>query len=132
MKQTLMMNYLGVTHFYEYWVWSQAQGTEGKGQLFFISAQENGHAKQTTYDQHQFAKYISESESRYCPSGVKSWHSFRAPEWHSGLRHCISVLDASLQSLVRFQAVSQLDVIGSSIEQHTIGPASSGIGFLPL
>uniref|UniRef100_A0A4W5KKP3 Protein-serine/threonine kinase n=1 Tax=Hucho hucho TaxID=62062 RepID=A0A4W5KKP3_9TELE len=28
-----------------------------------------------------------------------------APKWRSSLRHCISVLEASLQTLVRFQAV---------------------------
>ena len=43
-----------------------------------------------------------------------------APEWRSGLRHCISVLEVSLQTLVRFQAVSQLVVIGSPIGQHKI------------
>ena len=36
-------------------------------------------------------------------------------EWHSGLRHCISVLEASLQTLVRSQAVSQPAVIWSLI-----------------
>ena len=51
-----------------------------------------------------------------------------APEWCSGLRHCISVLEASLQTVVRFQAVSQLAVIGSPIGQCTIGPASLGLG----
>ncbi|XP_070295983.1 AT-rich interactive domain-containing protein 4B-like [Salvelinus sp. IW2-2015] len=40
---------------------------------------------------------------------------WETPEWRSGLRHCISVLEASLQTLVRFQAVSQLPVIGSPI-----------------
>ena len=44
----------------------------------------------------------------------------------SGLRHCISVQEASLQSLVRIQAVSHPDVIGSPIVRRTIGPASSG------
>jgi hypothetical protein len=29
-----------------------------------------------------------------------------APEWRSCLRHCISVLEVSLQTLVRSQAVS--------------------------
>ena len=54
--------------------------------------------------------------------------AFGAPEWCSGLRHCISVQEASLQTLVSFQAVSQLAVIGSPIERRTIGPASSGVG----
>jgi hypothetical protein len=47
-----------------------------------------------------------------------------SPEWHSSLRHSISVL----QTLVRFQAVSQPAVIGSPIEQCTIGPVSAGVG----
>jgi hypothetical protein len=54
--------------------------------------------------------------------------SFRAPEWCSGLRYCISVLEASLQTLVRSRAVSQPVVIGNPIGQCTIGPASSGLG----
>ena len=36
-----------------------------------------------------------------------------APKWHSGLRHCISVIDLGSKTLVRFQAVSQLAMIGS-------------------
>ena len=32
---------------------------------------------------------------------------FGAPEWRSSLRHCISMLEASLQTLVRSRAVSQ-------------------------
>uniref|UniRef100_A0AAZ3SUL5 SH3 domain-containing protein n=1 Tax=Oncorhynchus tshawytscha TaxID=74940 RepID=A0AAZ3SUL5_ONCTS len=40
-----------------------------------------------------------------------------APEWCSALRHCISVLE-----------VSQPVIIGSPIEQRTIGPASLGFG----
>ena len=51
-----------------------------------------------------------------------------APEWRCGLRHCISVLEESLQTLARFQAVSQLAVIENPIGRHTIGPASSGLG----
>jgi hypothetical protein len=51
-----------------------------------------------------------------------------SPEWRSGLRHYISVPEASLQTLVRFQAVSQLSVVGSPIGQCTIGPASLGFG----
>jgi hypothetical protein len=51
------------------------------------------------------------------------------PEWRSGgLRHCISVLEASLQTLVRSQAVSQPAVIGRPIGWRTIGPASSMFG----
>uniref|UniRef100_A0AAZ3QB03 Uncharacterized protein n=1 Tax=Oncorhynchus tshawytscha TaxID=74940 RepID=A0AAZ3QB03_ONCTS len=49
-------------------------------------------------------------------------------EWCSGLRHYISVQEASLLSLVRIQAVSHPDVIGSPIGRRTIGPASSGFG----
>ena len=45
-----------------------------------------------------------------------------APKWRSGPRHCIS------DTLVRIQTVSQLDVIGSPIGLHTIGPASSVFG----
>uniref|UniRef100_A0AAZ3Q813 Kinesin-like protein n=1 Tax=Oncorhynchus tshawytscha TaxID=74940 RepID=A0AAZ3Q813_ONCTS len=50
------------------------------------------------------------------------------PEWRSGLRHCILVLEASLQTLVRFQAVSQPAMIGSPIGRHKISPASLGFG----
>jgi hypothetical protein len=49
-----------------------------------------------------------------------------APEWRSGLRHCISVLEESLQTLVRFQAESQPAVIESPIGRLTIDPVSSG------
>ncbi|CDQ62349.1 unnamed protein product [Oncorhynchus mykiss] len=52
----------------------------------------------------------------------------RAPEWRSGLRHCISVQEASLLYLVRIQAVSHPTVIGSPIGRRTIGPASSRFG----
>ena len=55
--------------------------------------------------------------------------SLGAPECRSGLRHCISVPEVSLQTLVEFQAVSQLAVIGSPIEWCTIGPESYGLGF---
>jgi hypothetical protein len=44
------------------------------------------------------------------------------PEWCSGLKHCISVQEVSLQSLVQIQAVSHLAVIGSPIGWCTIGP----------
>ncbi|KAK6303930.1 hypothetical protein J4Q44_G00263840 [Coregonus suidteri] len=51
------------------------------------------------------------------------------PEWCSGLRHCIAVLEASLQTRVRSRAVSpQPAVIGSPIGRPTIGPAPSGLG----
>ena len=53
---------------------------------------------------------------------------FCAPEWRSGLRHCISVLEVSLQYLVQIQAASHLAVIGSRIGRHTIGAALSGFG----
>ncbi|XP_071245119.1 CBP80/20-dependent translation initiation factor [Salvelinus alpinus] len=45
----------------------------------------------------------------------------------SGARHCIAVFEASLQTLVRSQAVSQPAVTESLIER-TIGPVSSGLG----
>ena len=44
-------------------------------------------------------------------------------EWRSGLKHCIAVLEASLQSQVRSQAVSQTTVTGNTIGRLTIGPA---------
>ena len=54
-------------------------------------------------------------------SHIPTW----APEWRSSLRHCISVQEASLQSLVRIQAVSHPAVIGSPIGRRT---GSSGVG----
>ena len=51
-----------------------------------------------------------------------------APERCGGLKHCISVIEASLQTLVQSRAVSQPAVIKSPIGRHTIGPASSGLG----
>ena len=51
-----------------------------------------------------------------------------APKWCSGLRHCISVLDASLQTLVRSWAASQSAMIQSPIGQRTIGTVLSGLG----
>ena len=39
------------------------------------------------------------------------------------------MLEASLQTLARFQAVSQPAVIESPIGRRIIGPASSGLGF---
>ena len=53
----------------------------------------------------------------------------RAPEWHSGIRHCTSELEASLQTLGRLQDVSQPAVIGRPTGRRTIGPAVSGLGF---
>ena len=47
-------------------------------------------------------------------------------QWCSGLGHCISVLEMSLQTLVQFQAVSQPSVIGSPIGWRTIGSAALG------
>jgi hypothetical protein len=61
--------------------------------------------------------------------GERGRDIYWASEQRSGLRHCISVLKASLQAPVRFQAVSQPAVIGSPIGQHTIGPALSRLGF---
>jgi hypothetical protein len=48
--------------------------------------------------------------------------------WCSGLRHCISVLEASLHTLVRSRAVSLPAVIESPIGRRTTGSASSGLG----
>jgi hypothetical protein len=48
---------------------------------------------------------------------------YMAPEWRRDLRHCIAVLEVSLQNLIRSWAVSQLAVIGSPIGWHTIGQA---------
>jgi hypothetical protein len=60
--------------------------------------------------------------------GLVSITANRVPEWRSGLRHCISVQEVSLQSLGQIQAVSHPAVIGSPIEWCTIGPASSRFG----
>ena len=43
-----------------------------------------------------------------------------------GLRHCISVLGVSLQTLVRFRAVLQLAMIGNPTGRYTIDRASLG------
>jgi hypothetical protein len=51
------------------------------------------------------------------------WHILKASEWRSGLRHCSSVLEVSLQTLVRFQPISQPAVIGSPIGRCTIWPS---------
>jgi hypothetical protein len=50
------------------------------------------------------------------------------PEWHSGLRHCISVLEASLQTRVQSQVCVTLAVTGIPIGWCTIGPVSSRLG----
>ena len=84
------------------------------------------------YPLHMYILYSSQGSS-YITTAV---HTFSihilsiqwAPEWRSGLRHCISMLEASLQTLIRFQAVSQRAVIGSPIGRHTIGPTLSGLG----
>ena len=46
----------------------------------------------------------------------------------SGLRPCIAVLEASLQTRVPFRAVSQPAVIGSPIRRRIIGPELFGLG----
>ena len=51
-----------------------------------------------------------------------------APEWRSGLRHCISVQELSLYYLLQIQALSHPAVIGSPIGRRTTGTASSGVG----
>ena len=45
------------------------------------------------------------------------------PEWRSGLRHCVAMLEASLQTQVRSQGVT-----GSPIRRHAIGQALSRLG----
>uniref|UniRef100_A0A8C7GWT4 Beta'-coat protein n=1 Tax=Oncorhynchus kisutch TaxID=8019 RepID=A0A8C7GWT4_ONCKI len=68
--------------------------------------------------------YYTGGDKPYLVSGaddrlVTIWdyqvHSLYTPEWRIGLRHCISVQEVSLQSLVRIQAVSHPAVIGSPI-----------------
>ena len=49
-------------------------------------------------------------------------------EWHSSLRHCIAVLEVSLQTCVQSQDVSQLAMTGRPMRQSTIGPVFSGLG----
>ena len=56
-------------------------------------------------------------------------NNLEAPEWRSGLWHCISVQEVSLQSLGRIQAVLHQAVIESPIGRRTIVPASSGFGW---
>ena len=57
---------------------------------------------------------------------ILTYHSiWRAPKWRSGLRHCISVLEASLQTLVRSWAVTQPAVIRRPTRRRTYGTASS-------
>ena len=51
-----------------------------------------------------------------------------SPEWHSGLRHCIAVLEAALQTRLRSKPLSQLAMTGRPMRRCTIGPASSGLG----
>ena len=41
----------------------------------------------------------------------------QAPEWRSGLRHCISMQEVSLQYMVEIQAASHLAMIGSPIRR---------------
>ena len=72
---------------------------------------------------HMVPSTYTQSPTSPCPY-PQMW----APEWCSDLRHCISVQEASLQSLVQIQAVSHPAVIGSPIEWCTIGPALSGFG----
>ncbi|XP_036803487.1 tyrosine-protein phosphatase non-receptor type 18 isoform X3 [Oncorhynchus mykiss] len=55
-------------------------------------------------------------------------HCSWAPEGLSGKGNCISVPEASLQTLVQSWGVSLLDVMASPIGRRTIGPASSGAG----
>lgn len=45
-----------------------------------------------------------------------------APKWRRGLRHCISVQEMSLQSLIHIQGEAHLTVIGSPIAQRQIRP----------
>jgi hypothetical protein len=48
------------------------------------------------------------------------------PKWRSGLRHCIAVLEVSLQTWVRSQAVLQPAVTRSLMRRRTDGPADFG------
>ena len=50
------------------------------------------------------------------------------PELHSGLRHCIAVLEASLQTRLRSQAVTQPAATGRLVRQCTIGPSFGRLG----
>ena len=50
--------------------------------------------------------------------------SLGPPEWRSGLRQCIAVLEVSLQT----RAVTQPSVSGRHMRRRTIGPVSSGLG----
>jgi hypothetical protein len=50
------------------------------------------------------------------------------PKWHGGLRHCIAVLESSLQIRVRSQAVLQPAATGRTMRWRTIVLASSGLG----
>ena len=54
-----------------------------------------------------------------------------APEWCSGLKaQRLSARGITTDTLVRIQAVSQPDVIGSPVGRRTIGPASYGFGLV--
>jgi hypothetical protein len=61
----------------------------------------------------------NERESSTNKGNYKELAKVRAPEWRSGLRHCISVLEESLQTLILLQAVSQPAVIGSPTRRST-------------
>ena len=50
------------------------------------------------------------------------------PEWHSDIRHYMAVLEASLQTQLWAQALSQPAATGRPMRQRTIGPESSGLG----
>jgi hypothetical protein len=77
--------------------------------------------------------------STYCRFESTQWYQllyeslrdivgFRPPKWCSGVRYCIAALEASLQTWVRSQAVSQPGLTRRTMRRRTIGPASSGLG----
>jgi hypothetical protein len=68
--------------------------------------------------------YRAFNKSRYT---LQKRKKTRPPEWCSGLRHCIAMLEASLQTQVQSRAVSQLAVIRSPKGRRTTGPALSGL-----
>ena len=73
-------------------------------------------------------KTTSTAKLKYETCETLSFWCKRVPEWRSVLRHCISVQEASLQSLVQIWAVSHLAWIVSPIVWRTIDPATSGVG----
>ena len=69
-----------------------------------------------------------EGQRRVIRNDITQTHVRTHTHTHSGLRHCISVQEASLQYLFRIQAASHPAVIESPIGLRIIGPASSRFG----